>query len=113
MINNINNWYPIEEKAKSNECVVKVMRRLKYSVAFSIGSTAMMPTYSVSIAVSSLDVEAFFLVTRLVVTFFAQRLFSNHIRACLSLSLGGHVYNVVYEKSNFAILSDRQDPHGF
>jgi hypothetical protein len=41
-------------------------------VAFPVGSTAMMSAYSVSIAVSSLDVEAFFLVTRLVVTFFAR-----------------------------------------
>ena len=48
------------------------MRRLKYSVVFSISSTTMMPAYSVSIVVSSLDVEAFFLVTQLVVTFLLQ-----------------------------------------
>jgi len=50
------------------------MRRLKYSVVFSIGSTTMMPAYSVSIVVLSLDVEAFFLVTRLVVTFCSEAL---------------------------------------
>jgi hypothetical protein len=77
------------------------MRRLKYSVAFSIGSTAMMPTYSISIAVSFLDVEAFFLVTQLVMTFVLRGssiIVSNHIWLCLVLSLGSHVHNVVFKE---------------